>query len=129
MIIVFLIKLNHSIESSLIQKDKNLIKTAKKLKVSQQRFELAISGSNAGIYDWDIKNNVIYHSPMWKKLLEYENDHLDNFSIESFYEIVHQDDTKRIKSAIESHLLNNSNYAVELRLRTKNGEYQWFSDF
>jgi PAS domain S-box-containing protein len=128
MIIVFLIKLNHSIESSLIQKDKNLIKTAKKLKVSQQRFELAISGSNAGIYDWDIKNNVIYHSPMWKKLLEYENDHLDNFSIESFYEIVHQDDTKRIKSAIESHLLNNSNYAVELRLRTKNGEYQWFSD-
>ena len=128
MIIVFLIRLNQSIESTLIQKDKNLIKTARKLKNSQQRFELALSGSNAGIYDWDIKNNVIYHSPMWKKLLNYQDNELRNFSIESLYEIVHPEDVKPIKAAMEKHLLNNSNYSVELRLRTKSGEFQWFSD-
>jgi len=128
LIIVFLIRLNQSIESTLIQKDKNLIKTAKKLKNSQQRFELALSGSNAGIYDWDIKNNVIYHSPMWKKLLGYNDKELRNFSIESLYELVHPEDVPTIKDAMEKHLLNNSNYSVELRLRTKKGEFQWFSD-
>ena len=76
LIIVFLIKLNQTIESNLIQKDNHLIKTTKELKASKQRFELAISGSNAGIYDWDIQNNIIYHSPKWKKLLGYEANEL-----------------------------------------------------
>ena len=127
-IVIFLIRLNHSTESSLIKKDKRLLRTAKELKASQKRFELAISGSNAGVYDWDIRKNVIYHAPMWKKLLGYAPDELDNTSIESFYELLHPDDLNRIRLTLESHLLNGSSYSVELRLLTKSGEYQWFSD-
>ena len=128
LVIVFLIKLNHSTESILLRKDQNLIKTTKALKTSQQRFELAISGSNAGIYDWDIQNNVIYHSPRWKKLLGYDADELERFSIDTFYELIFIEDKERIRLTLESHLLNGSNYAVELRLRTKSGDYQWYSD-
>ena len=50
-IVDFLIRLSHNIESNLLHKDRNLIRATRKLKASQQRFELAISGSNAGIYD------------------------------------------------------------------------------
>ncbi len=128
LVIVFLIKLNYSIESSLIKKDENLIRTTEELKSSKQRFELAISGSNSGIYDWDIQNNEIYHSPMWKKLLGYESDELTIFSLENYYEIVHPEDLERAKFALESHLVNGSRYAVELRLRTKNGGYKWYID-
>lgn len=128
LIVIFLIKLNQSTESSLIKKDKHLIRTTRELKASQQRFELAISGSNAGVYDWDIRKNVIYHAPMWKKLLGYASNELDNTSIESFYELIHPEDLNRIRMTLESHLLNGSKYAVEVRLKTKNGEYQWFSD-
>ena len=128
LIIIFLIKLNQTIETNLIAKDQNLIKTTEELKESQQRFELAISGSNAGIYDWDLQQNIIYHSPMWKNLLGYDPDELENFSIENFYEFIHPDDVERIKMTIESHLINGSKYEVELRLKTKTGEYQWFSD-
>ena len=128
LIIVFLIKLNHNTETKLIRKDKNLIKTTKELNTSKQRFELAISGSNAGIYDWDIQKDVIYHSPMWKNLLGYEADELEEFAIDRFYEFIHPDDVSRTKLILESHLKNDLRYAVELRLRTKSGEYQWFSD-
>ncbi len=128
LIIIFLIKLNQTIESNLITKDKNLIKTTEELKASQQRFELAISGSNAGIYDWDLQNNLIYHSPMWKKLLGYDADELEIFSIETFYELIHPEDVEMAKTTLENHLLNGTKYAIELRLRTKKGEYQWFSD-
>ena len=128
LIIVFLLKLNKSIESKLITKDKNLIRTTRKLKASQQRFELAIRGSNAGIYDWDIKNNVIYHSPKYKKLLGYAPIELENFSIDNFYELIHPEDVERAKLTLESHLSTGSTYAEEIRLRTKSGEYHWFSD-
>ena len=128
LIIVFLIKLNHNTETNLIRKDKNLIKTTEELNTSKQRFELAISGSNAGIYDWDIQKDVIYHSPMWKNLLGYEADELEEFAIDRFYEFIHPDDVSRTKLILESHLKNDLRYAVELRLRTKTGEYQWFSD-
>jgi len=128
LIILFLIKLNHSIESKLLKKDEHLLRTAQDLKESQQRFELAITGSNAGIYDWDIQKNAIYHSPTWKKLLGYDYDELNNFSIETFYDLIHPDDKSRAKTVLENHLLNGTRYSVELRMQTKQGEYQWYSD-
>ena len=99
-IVVFLIRLSHNIESNLLHKDQNLLRITRRLKASQQRFELAISGSNAGIYDWDIKNNIIYHAPMWKKLLGYKEDELDHFSIEMFYEFIHPEDVERARVAL-----------------------------
>ena len=128
LIIIFLIKLNHTIEVNLIEKDNNLSKTTEELLKSQQRFELAITGSNAGIYDWDIQKNVIYHSPMWKKLLGYEKDELENFDINTFFDFVHPKDINKVKKSLNNHLNDGTRYAVELRLRTKGGKYKWFSD-
>lgn len=128
LIILFLIKLNHTIESNLIRKDENLIKIAENLKESQQRFELAINGSNAGIYDWNIKENKIYHSPRWKRLLGYEDEELEVFSIETFYELIHPDDVIRVQSTLEAHLKEGTAYSVECRLKTKSGDYHWFAD-
>jgi len=127
-VIVFLIRLNQTIESNLIKKDKNLIKIAEELKTSKQRFELAISGSNAGIYDWDIQNDKIYLSPKWKNLLGNSTDELEDFTLDSYYEIIHPDDANRTKFTLESHLVNGSRYAMELRIKTKTGGYQWFTD-
>lgn len=128
LIIVFLIKLNNTIETNLLKKEENLYKTSDELKASKQRFELAISGSNSGIYDWDIQNDVVFHSPMWKKLLGYKAHELDGLVKESFYEFMHPEDVDRTKLILEGHLLYDSRYAVEIRLRTKSGEYQWYSD-
>lgn len=128
LIIVFLTKLNQTIESSLMHKDRNLLKMTEDLKVSQQRFELAINGSNAGIYDWDISNNSIYHSPTWKRLLGYEEDELEDFSIETFYKFIHPDDVERVRTILENHLTDGSPYSAEFKMKSKSGDYQWFSD-
>ncbi len=128
LIIIFLIKLNQTIESNLMNKDQNLMKMTEDLKESQQRFELAINGSNAGIYDWDISNDHIYHSPTWKRLLGFDADELEGFTIKNFYEFIHPDDADKVRSILDSHLRDGSKYSVEFRLRIKSGEYQWFSD-
>lgn len=127
-IVIFLIHLNRLNEKKLLVKDQNLNKATDQLKASQQRFELAINGSNAGIYDWDITKNVVYLSPKWKQLLGYAPHELDNFSLETFYEFVHPDEVSKLNDHLRSHLEDGTKYAIELRLKTKNNAYQWFSD-
>ena len=55
------------------------VDTAKKeLEKSQERFELAMKFANEGLFDWDLKNNTIYYSPVWKSLLGYSDDEIKN---------------------------------------------------
>lgn len=127
-IIVFLIRLNHTVTSTLTKKDGNLVKITNQLQVSKQRFEIAISGSDAGIYDWDVKLDVIQCSPKWKNLLGYSVDELEDFSRATFFEFVHPEDVELAKLMLKKHLSDGSRYILEYRLRTKGGHYQWFSD-
>jgi PAS domain S-box-containing protein len=44
---------------------------------SQQRFALAVQGSQTGIWDWDLRTSKTYFSPLWKSMLGYE-EHIGN---------------------------------------------------
>jgi PAS domain S-box-containing protein len=95
------------------------------LRVSEERFALAVQGSNDGIWDWDIQNNSLYWSPRLKELLGYTDDELD-VDFDTFNLLLHPDDKERTGAAIEAHLKDRGLYDVEQRLRTKSGEYRWF---
>ena len=127
-IVLFVNRLNHNIETRLRNNERNLNKLAGELELSRQRFELAIAGSNAGIYDWDIKHNIIYHSPIWKEMLGYEDKNFQDIPIEQFYDLLHPEDRPRVKKAVEAHLKGNKKYREELRLKHAEGNYVWFID-
>ena len=94
------------------------------LRASEERFALAVGGTNDGLYDWDIVNNTLYWSPRLKEILGYADDELDvDFdTLESF---LHPDDQERTLAATEAHLKDRGPYDLEHRLRTKAGEYRW----
>jgi len=95
------------------------------LRVSEERFALAVQGSNDGIYDWDIVNNTLYWSPRLKEMLGYADDELD-IDFDTFDSLLHPDDREHIAAAIEAHLRDRIPYDVEHRMHTKSGEYRWF---
>ncbi|GEM_PF-1557461 len=128
LIILFFIRLNHTTEAYLKSNEQYLNRILEELEASKQRFELAFKGSNAGLYDWDIKKNNIYHSPMWKNMLDYEDHELEDFQIEQFIDFAHPEDRGRIKQKIDDLLAKKSKYVEEVRLRTKNDQYKWFMD-
>ncbi|MCX8027092.1 MAG: PAS domain-containing protein [Thermodesulfovibrionales bacterium] len=100
-------------------------KMYEELQRSRELFELAIKGARDGIWDWDIKNNTLYLSPMWKKMLGYEDDELPN-RVETFYDNLHPDEVNRVSNIINDYLKGLiPDYTVEFRMRHKNGHYVW----
>ncbi|GAB4532508.1 MAG: hypothetical protein Kow0063_13130 [Anaerolineae bacterium] len=95
------------------------------LRASEERFAVAVRGSQDGVWDWDIKNNTLYWSPRLKELLGYADDEIEA-DFDLFNAMLHEDDKEHVQAAIEAHLRDGTTYDVEERLRTKSGEYRWF---
>lgn len=102
------------------------LQTSKRaLRLSEERFALAMQAANDGIWDWHFDNNTVYFSPRWKQMLGYEDHELPNVFPE-WETRVHPDDLARARLAIDEHLAGRTPYfELEHRLLHKNGSYRW----
>lgn len=96
-----------------------------KLRQSEERYNLAVSGSAEGLWDWDITTNQIYYSPRFKSMLGYKNDEFPN-EFDSFSNALHPQDRERTIHALHQHLKGKQIYNVVYRLKQKSGQYRWF---
>ena len=95
------------------------------LRVSEERFDLAVDGSNAGIWDWNVRSGEVYYSPRYKELLGYADDGFPNV-MDAFLDHLHPDDRDRQAAVLDDHRAHGTPYGAEYRLRTRTGEYRWF---
>ena len=95
------------------------------LRVSQERFDLAVRGSRDGIWDWDIVADEVYLSSRFKDLLGYQDHELQG-TFDGWASRLHPDDREATLSALNAHLDDRVPFRAEHRLRCKSGEYRWF---
>ncbi len=96
------------------------------LRKSEERYAAAARGANDGLWDWDLINQTIYFSPRWKAMIGY-GDHEIRERIETWFDLVHDDDRPRLKEELYQHLSGHTpHFESEFRLRHKNGAYRWF---
>ncbi|HWA12936.1 MAG TPA: EAL domain-containing protein [Burkholderiales bacterium] len=95
------------------------------LKLSQERFNLAVTGSNDGLWDWNIDTREVYYSPRFKQLLGLR-DHEMEATYEALISRLHPDDKESTEAAFEDHLERGRPFDIEMRLQTKAGDYRWF---
>ena len=95
------------------------------LKLSEERFNLAVTGSNDGLWDWNIETGEVYYSPRFKELLGYSAREMGD-DVEAFNSRLHPEDMPAHEQAIDGHLQRGGPFDIEMRLQNKAGEYRWF---
>ncbi len=92
------------------------------------RLELAIDGTGAGLWDWNIRDNTVYYSSSWKQNLGYEDTEIaQNFN--EWQSRVHPDDLEMVTALLQQHMEGKTAvYESEIRLRHKQGHYISFID-
>ncbi|HAF27664.1 MAG TPA: hypothetical protein DCG75_01330 [Bacteroidales bacterium] len=103
-------------------------KTAQSLKISQERFDLAMKGSNDGIWDRELINETVYYSERWKGMLGFTDSEFPN-NIKAFEERIHPDDYEKVMNNFHNHLNRKSDfYESKFRIKHKDGHYIWIND-
>jgi len=97
----------------------------KKLKESEERYALAVKGSNKGLWDVNLEDNDLYLSDYWKQILDYQPDEFPN-SFEGWKLAIHPDDISyfdnNLKKCMDGEHLQ---FECEYRMKTKSGAYKW----
>jgi PAS domain S-box-containing protein len=95
------------------------------LEEERERFQLAIEGANAGLWDWNVTTDEVFFSPMWKSMLGYTEQEIPSNFL-AWENLVHPDDRERALSTIRAYFENKiDRYRLEHRLRAKDGSYRW----
>ncbi len=94
------------------------------LRVSEERFKLAVSGTNDGVWDWNIVTGDVYYSPRFRQLLGFADDNLPG-GLE-LVSRMHHEDQPRLQAALHAHFKDGRIFDVELRMNCQSGEQKWF---
>ena len=92
---------------------------------SEERYALAMEGSNDGLWDWRVGEKEIHFSSRWKRILGYEPNELPEL-LESWWGRVHEDDRFRLNQDFDAHLRDTTtpHFENEHRLRHKDGTWR-----
>ncbi|CAK0768354.1 diguanylate cyclase [uncultured Gammaproteobacteria bacterium] len=98
------------------------------LRLGKERLDLALDGSNEGLWDWDISSGAVHFSPRWELLLGYLPGEIEPH-VRAWSGLIHPEDLPGVTSALEAHMVGNApSYQTEHRVKTKSGNWIWVLD-
>lgn len=114
-----------SIELQIAERTAELRETSRLLEVSEQRYELAVDGSESGILDVDIVTGKVVSSPRWRAMLGLSENEPE-FSRNVLWELGHPDERESVIALAEDHYKGlTPNFSTEVRMRHRDGAYRW----
>ena len=98
------------------------------LRRNQDRLELAIAASEAGLWDWEPQRKRVTYNESWARVLGHDYAELDSDE-DSFFAKVHPADVESVRSRFEAHLNGQCpHFESEHRVRRKSGDWCWVAE-
>jgi PAS domain S-box-containing protein len=91
---------------------------------SEERFRLTLDATRDGIWDWDVVKGTTFFSHNWYTMLGYEPGELPA-SHATWRSLVYPEDLGPAEQMMKDHIRTHAGYAVEVRMRTKQGGWRW----
>lgn len=98
-----------------------------KLRESENRLFMALSGAQMSVWEWDLKTNQILWSPEFFKIAGVDEEQFTG-TFESFTDLIHPDDVDRVRKAAEQAMQKQTMFAEEFRIIFPNSEVRWLSN-
>ena len=94
------------------------------LRATEERYLLALRGSQDGLWEWDLGSNTVHLSPRWKSMLGFDSNEISDDKA-GWFARVHPDDRAALDRALQQHLLAGADAAPrfdhEVRLLHRDG--------
>jgi PAS domain S-box-containing protein len=95
------------------------------LRESVERFDLAMRGSNDGLWDWNLRTGQIDVSPRFKELSGIDSEGMQ-IEPDQWIAKLHPDDRERNQQEVRAHLRGETDYlSAEYRVQQQDGSYRW----
>ncbi|GBO52343.1 circadian input kinase A [Pseudanabaena sp. lw0831] len=108
-----------------LQHSSQLSEQTQALKISEERWQLALKGANDGIWDFDMATNKVFYSSRWKQMRGFDDDEIGD-SLNECSSRIHPDDYDRVIATANDHLAGKTEFVeMEYRALCKNGSYIW----
>lgn len=95
------------------------------LRLSHERYELAMRGANDGLWDWNLLSNKVYFSPRWAAMFGCLESDIGS-SPDEWFDRVHPEDLDDLKAAMADHIKGVTPYFEhQHRMIHRDGVHRW----
>ncbi|MCZ6876019.1 MAG: EAL domain-containing protein [bacterium] len=95
------------------------------LRLSYERYELAMRGANDGLWDWNLLSNEVYFAPRWAAMFGWEENNIAA-CLDEWFNRVHPEDLDDLKAAIADHVKGvTPHFEHEHRMMHRDGTHRW----
>jgi len=98
----------------------------KALAAAEARWKMALNAAGDGVWDSDVRTGLVTLSPNAQRILDSEHPVVSWFGNDSVAGLVHPDELPAVRAALRAHIDGlSADYAMEHRLRTRDGGWRW----
>jgi two-component system sensor histidine kinase/response regulator len=95
------------------------------LRDSEERYDVAVNGSNDGIWDLNLAEQTLYMSPRFAELFAIGQAEAGDV-LERWHSLFHPQDQLLEQQALHEHLQSNLPFDAEYRMTVLGGQFRWF---
>lgn len=100
-------------------------KAEEQIRLAQERLELALDATDAGLWDWNILNGSLFISPKWYEMLGFQLNQIPQ-THDAWMRMIHSEDISRVNYLIEQHLSGRRPvFEAEYRIPAQGGGWRW----